>query len=45
MAISCWGRGTLDSRLEYVLPLDGTYLISVGSIIGEGKYLISVQYH
>ncbi len=37
------GRGTLDSRLEIVLPSDGRYLISVGGIIGDGKYIISMR--
>ena len=39
------GHGTLDSRLEIVLPEDGRYLISVGGIVGEGKYIISMRNH
>ena len=40
-----FGRGTLDSRLEVVLPSDGRYLISVGGIVGDGKYIISMRNH
>lgn len=39
------GFGTLDSRLEIVLPEDGHYLISVGGIVGDGKYIISMRNH
>ena len=39
------GYGTLNSRLELVLPKDGRYLISVGGITGDGKYIISMRNH
>lgn len=39
------GHGTLNSRLEIVLPSDGRYLISVGGIVGDGKYIISMRNH
>ena len=39
------GYGTLNSRLEIVLPKDGRYLISVGGIVGDGKYIISMRNH
>ncbi len=38
-------KGTLDARYSVVLPMDGRFLISVGGIVGEGKYIVSMRNH